>query len=1331
MPGKLSGKALRPKKKGNNVSPGCVIQVVFDVLMKKEIQLLSKALRDCMGYDQHRFRKQIARLKNHLDKDAVAKLKVNIDASVARCQQRKINIPQPRFPEELPVSLRRDEIAAAIHDHQVVIVAGETGSGKTTQIPKICLSLGRGTQGFIGHTQPRRIAARSVAARIAEELGSTVGEAVGYKVRFSDQTHPNSYIKLMTDGILLAELQSDRFLNQYDTLIIDEAHERSLNIDFLLGYLKQLLPKRPDLKLIITSATIDTERFSTHFNQAPIIEVTGRTYPVEIRYQSFEDEIEDVELDMAILAAIDELATLDSQGDILVFLSGEREIREVAEALRKHHPEKTEILPLYSRLSAKEQNRVFQPSRGRRIVLATNVAETSLTIPGIRYVVDPGTARISRYSYRSKVQRLPIEKISQASANQRAGRCGRVSEGVCIRLYSEDDFNDRPEFTQPEIQRTSLASVILQMSELGLGNPGEFPFVDPPDSRFINDGFRLLQELGAFDAHRKLTALGRKLARLPVDPRIGRMILSAQEKNCLNEVLIIASVLTIQDPRERPIEHQQQADEKHAEFRDEDSDFVALLNLWNRFRDRQKHLSNNKFRQFCRQNYLAYMRLKEWAETYQQLRTLVKGMGMKLNQTVAEYGELHQAILAGLLGNIGVRAEVTVDTKKEKRKTGKGGQRYLGARNSEFYLFPGSGLAKKSPHWVMAAELVETSRLFSRQNARIEPEWVEAVAQHLVKKTYSEPHWNPKRGQAMADETVMLYGLVLCAGRRVNYGPIDEKVAREIFIREALVMGRYRSSAKFFQHNQALIDEAKQIETRTRRPDVLIDEESLFAFFDKKIPTTVFSHALLEKWRKQVEPENPGLLKLSRDDVFASSHSSQNADYPGDIVIDDMTLPLSYCFSPGSDEDGVTVSIPLGALNQLSAAGFEWLVPGFLLEKITALLKSLPKNIRKQIVPVPEFAQAMMDRINYQGHGLLIAMEKYLTAEKNIQVKKSNWREELLPNHLLMRFQIRDHHNKVIAVGRKLRDLQSRFGGRASNELTQIQATHSWPTHGITQWQFGDLPKTVEVVRGDSRFRAFPAIIDKQDSVGIELLDSESAAQQQHQVGLRRLAVLSAAKDIKYVRRNFPHIETMCLQFSTIASCDSLKEDILAIVVDQSYFPDGYDVRTEAQFTACVKAHSSLVETAAKVCRIVASILEYYCNINQQFKNIQTHLTDESRNDIQKQIQHLVYPGFVKETPYEWLSHIPRYLRALSMRLDKLAMAPGGDGEKLRLVMPYVLAYERIREMGECTNLNQLYQLRWMLEEYRVSLFAQTLKTSIPISPKRLDRLLSAAKGSS
>ncbi len=1310
---------------------------------------LYDALDTCQTADRPALRKRLHGLRHALraGRDTGNRLeavKRDIDASRARVAQRCENLPAVSINEDLPIGGRWRDIAEAIEQHQVVVVAGETGSGKTTQLPKICLALGRGCAGLIGHTQPRRIAARSVATRIAEELNTEPGRVVGYKVRFSDHTRPESNIKLMTDGILLAELQGDRLLSQYDTLIIDEAHERSLNIDFLLGYLKRLLPRRPDLKLIITSATIDTGRFAAHFNHAPVIEVSGRSYPVEIRYRPLQgdDDEKDRDQQQAILDAVDEIAALDSRGDILIFLSGEREIRDTAEALRKHHPAHTEILPLYSRLSAVEQNRVFKTGARRRIILATNVAETSLTVPGIRYVIDPGTARISRYSTRSKVQRLPIEKIAQSSANQRAGRCGRVAAGVCIRLYSEEDFLARPEFTEPELRRTNLASVILQMRQLGLGNPEEFPFIDPPDRRFIHDGYRLLHELGALDAHNQLTPLGRQLARLPLDPRIGRMILEGSRQGCLSEVLVIASALSIQDPRERPQDKQQQADEQHRRFADEHSDFVTLLRLWNHYEEQRKHLSNSQLRKYCRKSFLAFMRMREWRETWQQLKTQARDMGLDLNREPADYAALHRALLTGLLGNLGNRLEEEdrkpPAVKGRSVRPRKGPQKYQGARNSVFYLFPGSAVAKKRPKWMMAAEIVETSRLYARGIARIEPEWIEPLARHLVKRSYTEPRWDVKRSQVTALETVSLYGLVIQSGKRVHFGPVDTPVAREIFIREALVQGNYRPPARrgqkgaepaFLRHNRALIREAEDIEARGRRRDVLADEEALFAFFDQRIPEHIHGGASFEKWRREAEKAEPGLLKLPRELVIHPQRAGLgDSDYPGEMNVNGVRLHLRYGFNPGGEDDGVSALVPLGALNQLDPAPFEWLVPGLLVERVTALLKGLPKPIRKALVPVPDTAASLVRRLSDgpREGSLLDALTQLLKRHHGVAVPADAWPHETLPDHLRMRYEIIDAEGKTVGHGRDLAALQAQFGAHASDDFAQTLERHHWEREHIRRWDFGDLPAFVEIERAGSLFRAFPALAVQADgSLAIQLFDAEARAAKAHRAGLRALLALTLAKPCKYLRRHLPDIDRLCLQYVAVDDCESLKDDLLALIIDRCFFRDGFAVREQAEFESLIETHQSALLTEANaVGKLVADIIGRHHAVQKRLRGQLPLQTMDAVKDIQQQLAALVYPHFLIETPFEWLQHLPRFLQAVEQRIEKLQQMPAADRERMAKLRPFLLACQKKMAAGENPH-PALIQLRWMLEEYRVSVFAQGLKTSQPVSPKRLEEVIS------
>jgi ATP-dependent helicase HrpA len=1050
----------------------------------KDLNSLSQFCADVMRCDQYRFQKRIRNLQSKFKNGQAnarifEQLAADIEKSLKQRQHRASNLPQAQFPEDLPVSQQRAEIAAAIAENQVVIVAGETGSGKTTQLPKICLSLGRGVAGMIGCTQPRRIAARTIAMRVASELDSPLGHAVGYKVRFSDKLSANTYIKFMTDGILLAETQNNRFLEAYDTLIIDEAHERSLNIDFLLGYIQKLLPKRPDLKLIITSATIDTRRFASHFDNAPIVEVSGRTYPVEVRYRPLSDDEDEKDRNMlqGILDAVDDVTRYDRQADMLIFLASERDIRETTEALRKHRLPNTEILPLYARLSAAEQNRVFIPGNQRRIVLATNVAETSLTVPRIKAVIDPGLARISRYSTRNKVQRLPIEKISRSSADQRKGRCGRIAPGLCIRLYSGEDYDQRSQFTDPEILRTSLASVILQMLALRLGDISDFPFVDPPTSKMINDGFTLLMELGAVEEDRSLTEIGWQLAKLPIDPRIGRMILAAKQENCLNEVLIIASALSIQDPRERPLDAQQAADTAQQRFIDDQSDFLSYLKLWNFHQDNANHLSKNKLRKLCREHFLSYLRMREWYDIHQQLYTLIREAGWQINQVEARFDEIHRALLTGLLGNIAFKTETD---KKLTKKTGFSPEEYLGARNIKVYLFPGSSLFKKHPKWVMAAELVETTRLYARCVAKINPDWIEQVAGELCQHHYFEPHWEKRKAQVGAYEKVTLYGLTIVAKRKINYGPLDPKLAKEIFIRQALVEGDYYCTAPFFQHNRELINEIENLEHKSRRQDILVDAEQIFAFYDTRIPAGIYSGKAFEKWREKAERDNPKLLFLSRDDLMqhTGNYITPHA-FPDHIDWGGVDLPLSYHFEPGHEYDGVTVEIPLTLLNQLSPQPFEWLVPGLLEEKIIALLRSMPKALRKAFVPVPDVAQKALETfkppkvsfreggsfLEYPQESLLEALTTFCHRHLGKPLPADSWRLEILAPHFLMNFRLVNNQNSTNPPSASKVKKSNSTNPPSASKVKKSNSTNppSPPKVGKLNSENGEVEKTPEI----------------------------------------------------------------------------------------------------------------------------------------------------------------------------------------------------------------------------------------------------------------------------
>lgn len=1293
----------------------------------EQINRLSDLCHQVMRRDQYRLQQRIQNLKTKvkkkqpIDTKTVETLITDIENAYQHRQQRLAQLPIPQFPNDLPVSERREDIAAAISKHQVVIIAGETGSGKTTQLPKICLTAGRGVNGMIGCTQPRRIAARTIAARIASELKTTVGHTVGYKVRFSDHVSEHSYIKLMTDGILLAETQGDRFLEQYDTLIIDEAHERSLNIDFLLGYLKRLLPKRPDLKVIITSATIDTQRFSAHFDHAPIIEVSGRTYPVEVRYRPLghhdEDE-QDRDMQQAIIDAVDEINQYERQADILVFLSGERDIRETADNLHKHRLLNTEILPLYAKLSTTEQNRVFSPENARRIILATNVAETSLTVPRIRAVIDTGLARISRYSVRSKVQHLPIEKISRSSAEQRKGRCGRIAPGLCIRLYSENDFNDRPEFTEPEILRTSLAAVILQMLSLQLGDIGQFPFVEPPTPKMINSGFALLAELGAIDEKRRLTQIGRQLAKLPIDPRLGRMILAAKQEQCLQEVLIIASALSIQDPRERPMDKQAAADAAQTIFTDEHSDFLSFLKLWRFFQEKSQHLSKNKLRQLCHDHFLSYVRMREWIDIHHQLTILIKELGWKINEINAEYLQIHRALLSGLLGNIAFKLQ-----KAEKTEP------YLGTRGLKLNIFPGSTLFKKMPKWVVAAELVETSKLYARTVAKIEPEWVEQVAGDLCQRTYFEPHWEKRVAEVAAYEKVTLYGLTIEPKRKVNYGSINPIEAREIFIRYALVQGEYYCRAPFFEHNQKLIGEIEALEHKARRQDILVDEEQLFVFYNDRIPQGIYNGTTFEQWLKQIGENNP--LFLTREDLMLhQGESITKHAFPDFLLVNEVQLPLTYHFEPGSERDGVTIKIPLTLLNQLSEHTFEWLVPGLLEEKIIALLRSLPKNVRKSFVPIPDVAKEALQnlptsQVTFQEGGSFLvvpqislydALARFCHRYRGVPLPEPTWDFDSLPTHLCMNFLLIDQQHELVEMGRNLTELQRKWGKQATVECRQeIAKTTEFERTQLTHWDFGDLPTMIDLVINKVKVQGFPTLVDCTTHVDLRILDNQENAQQSFISGLRRLFWLNLP--VKRLLKQMPIDHKLCLQYMKVGDCETLKEELLTAVIDTAFLFSPLPTKQVEFEQRLQQGKQQMMTIANEYSQLLAIILEEY------FKTVQqVNQTTALPTDITIQLADLVYQGFIQEIPLEQLRHISRYLKAIQLRLDKLVRDPNKDKQKMAQLVPFWETYLNCR--AKLTQRNaQWYEFRWTLEELRVSLFAQELRTAYPISVKKMEKL--------
>ena len=1265
-----------------------------------------------MLFDRFRFNKKLEKLSNNEDIDKYSILEQQITRSILVAETRQSTKPIPNFPLNLPINERQDDICKAIEEHQVIILCGETGSGKTTQLPKLCLKMGRGTYGMIGHTQPRRIAARSVANRIAEELGTKIGESVGYKIRFSDKSNKHSHIKVMTDGILLAEIQNDPFLQNYDTLIIDEAHERSLNIDFILGYLKQLLPKRPDLKIIITSATIDPERFAKHFKDAPVIEVSGRTYPVEVRYRPLKTDDEKAsqkDQQQAIINAVDELShetsINKSSGDVLVFLSGERQIRETAEALRKHHFNKTEIIPLFSRLSNAEQQKVFKSHTLRRIILATNVAETSLTIPGIQYVIDTGYARISRYSYRTKVQRLPIEKISQASANQRKGRCGRTSDGICIRLYAEDDFNNRSLFTDPEILRTNLASVILQMHNIRLGNIEKFPFIDKPDSRLIKDGYQLLDELQAMNKQ-NITGIGKILSRFPIEPRYSRMLISANEFSSLNEVLIIVSALSVQDPRERPLDKQQQADQAHSQFKDEKSDFIAYLNLWNFYHEQRQHLSQNKLRKLCKVNFLSYTRMLEWRDIHSQLLNQCNEVKYKINTTVAGYDAIHQAILSGLLSHAGLKNE---------------DGEYQGARNNIFAIFPGSNLRKKRPLWIMAAEMLETQRHYGLTVAQIDPLWLEKQASHLIKKSYSEAHWEKRPAQISAYEKSTLYGLIINPRKKINYGPIDPDLSRELFIRGAFVDREYSSHAAFFQHNQQLFSDIEKLEHQSRRQDVLVEDEVVYQFYDERIPAGIYNSKKFDSWRKEVEKDNAEILYLSRD--YLMQHTAgeiTEEQYPKQIMVNNTALPLSYHFEPGSLDDGVTLTIPLTLLNTLNPIQFEWLIPALLREKTTQLIKTLPKTLRKNFVPVPQFADACIDALNDRSLPLIHSISQQLTKITGITIPDDAWQVDSLDPHFFMNFDVRDQHNKSLAKGRNLSSIQASLSQEVSK---QFSTGIKWDLEqsGLTQWDFGDLPEVINKTLNNLNIQGFPALQDDEDSVSIVIVDTQTQAEEIHHLGLKRLYLLALKQQIKYLSKNLPNIQKICMSYATIGGCNDLKLSIVDASIEKSFFENKIRVKNKKSFKECLqKGSNDLINNANRICEILSDVFEIYTKIRKQIKKNTKPNWLISLNDIQSQLDHLIYEDFLYYTPAEYLSSYPRYLQAIQQRLDKLQQTAERDRQYTNMLTPY---WDHFIELNDDYYEHPVFSLyRWMLEEYRVSLFAQGLKTQMPVSEKRLEK---------
>ncbi|TKJ67870.1 ATP-dependent RNA helicase HrpA [Pseudomonas viridiflava] len=1296
------------------------------------IDQLLKNLDQAMIGDRHRLRRQLHELRKKPDEAKLAQWVARVQASCAQVTSRRESVPTVRYDDNLPIAAKRDEIKDALLKHQVLIIAGETGSGKTTQLPKICLEIGRGQHGLIGHTQPRRIAARSVASRVADELATPLGALVGYQVRFEDQSDSNTLIKLMTDGILLAETQHDRFLERYDTIIVDEAHERSLNIDFLLGYLKTLLPRRPDLKVIITSATIDLQRFSEHFNDAPIIEVSGRTFPVDTWYRPLTSEQDeegnsvedDLTVDQAILATLEELADFErserkSPGDVLVFLPGEREIRDAAEMLRKAQLRHTEILPLYARLSPAEQQRIFQSHSGRRVVLATNVAETSLTVPGIRYVIDTGTARISRYSYRAKVQRLPIEAVSQASANQRKGRCGRVEPGLCVRLYSEEDFNARPEFTDPEILRTNLAAVILQMLHLRLGEITDFPFIEPPDGKAISDGFNLLQELSAVNRENQLTPLGRQLARLPVDPRMGRMLLEAAKQGSLQEVLIVASAMSVQDVRERPPERQQAADQAHAQWKDADSDFAGLVNLWRGFEEQRQALTASPLRNWCRRNFLNYLRLREWRDSHRQLSLICRDLQLTVNKEPADYPKFHKAILSGLLSQIGQKADEGD---------------YLGARQRRFWIHPSSGLGKKRPQWLMTAELVETTKLYARMVAKIDADWIEPLAGHLIKKNHFEPHWEKKRGQVVAFEQITLFGLIVVGRRPVHFGPVDPVVSRELFIREGLVRGDIQSRAKCLSANTRLLEQLDELEAKARRRDILADEDTLYAFYEARVPAEIHQTATFDSWYKTESQKNPQLLIMREEDVLAREASEVTAaQYPDTLRLGELSLSLTYHFEPNHPRDGVTLRVPAPLLLSLPAGRLEWLVPGLLETKCIALVRSLPKAVRKSFVPVPDFIKAALQRITFGEGSLTEALGRELLRMTGARVTDEAWAEatQQLESHLKMNLEIVDGDGKFLGEGRDLDALTARFAEASQAALAVPQTAKS--QQPVEAKVFAPVAqKTQQNIAGLS-MTVYPALVEEGGTVKEGRFSTQAEAEYQHRRALQRLLLQQLAEPAKFLRSKLPGQTELALLYRELGRIDALIEDILLASLDSCVLDGEAELPRDGAglLSLAERKRADWTEHAERLAKLTLEILKLWHGLQKRFKGKIDLAQAVALNDIKAQLGKLVYPGFVRETPAQWLKEMPRYLKAIEMRLEKLPGQVQKDRvwsiELAGLWAQYQARADKHRQEGKRDPELAVY--RWWMEEYRVSLFAQQLGTKMPVSDKRLSKQWAMVEG--
>jgi ATP-dependent helicase HrpA len=1220
---------------------------------------------------------------------------------------RRQTIPLFTYPE-LPVSARADEIAELLSKHQVIVVAGETGSGKTTQIPKICLQAGRGVRGLIGHTQPRRIAARTVANRIAEELKVKMGEAVGYQVRFSDQSSPNSLIKLMTDGILLAEIQRDRFLSAYDTLIIDEAHERSLNIDFLLGYLKNLLPQRPDLKIIITSATIDVAKFSKHFNDAPVVEVSGRSFPVEVIY-NHPDDVE-TDRDQMIVDCLQDIHSNQKAGDVLIFLSGEREIREVNLAIKRAQLPHTEVVPLYARLSLAEQSKIFSPHRGRRIVLSTNVAETSLTVPGIRYVIDTGRARVSRYSFRTKVQRLPIEAISQASANQRAGRCGRVADGVCYRLYSEEDFQGRPAFTDPEIIRTNLAAVILQMLHLRIGDIRNFPFVDPPDQRMISDGFKLLEELQAVNEDDRLSHLGKRLVNIPLDPRFGRMLLESANNGCLAEVMIITTGLSIQDPRERPADKQQAADLSHKKWQEPNSDFVSLLNLWRHFEEQRQQLSGNQYSRYCKSNHVSYLRMREWRDLHHQVHTACRKLKLNSNTEPAEQDAIHRSILSGLLGQVGI-----LQDKWE----------YLGTRNRKFFIFPGSGLSKKPPKWLMAGSLMETTKQFALTVAKIDSDWLEPLAAHLVKKSYSEPFYNKKSGQVMAKERQTLFGLSIVENKNRVYGQVAPQEARKVFVQQALVEEGYLGKGEFYRHNHKLVEELQALEDRFRRRDLLVEQQAIFDFYDQRVPEGIYNLAVFEKWRKQAEAKTPKLLLIDKEYLLLRGLSQdEQAQFPETISCDGIPYQLRYQFQPGHLEDGVSAVLPLALLHQLPRYFFEWLVPGMLRDKCIALVKSLPKQTRRHFVPVPDHVDVFLRKAKPQDRPLTEVLAEHLRSVSGVVIESEQWRQESLDSWYQMNFVLEDEQGATIAMARSLEQLQRDFKQQISQGLEKA-ADQSASRQGITEWDFGELPQEVALQHGKISIKAWPALRDCGDSVALEVIDNPLQAEKISRQGQLRLALLRGREQVKYLEKNLLRGKDLALKAANVGARQALIDALISASFQQALFSSQKIARDQQQFDqAYEQGIGQVVGLAQDYTAAIELLLPGLHAVQKQLRSLGLPAI-YAAEDIRNQLDWLFATDTLGGVTGEIISQYPRYIKAIQVRVDKLTTQQSKDREHIAEISDLLTRCREalVEDQPLSSDLEAaLLDYCWLVEEYRVSLFAQQLKTRVPVSLKRLSK---------